>query len=802
MHRFYEAYHGPIDAASAAAAVGMKQEVFLSQVSKKSSLQRLGLTGLVNGGNIKRDAWTSQFSAIFSALHSPDVQVPVATTPRQPIQPLVSGTVYIPDENLRAAIAETLNKAPNAPITDEDMKQLRQLRADGRGIQDLTGLEYATNLERIELRRNAISDVSPMRGLTRLNNIKLRDNVISDVSPLANLLSVDWLGLEENVISDLSPLKGLVKLEGIGISENLVTDVSSLASLTSLERIDAWNTPITDFSSLAQLPKLEWIEFGNDASVTTIPSLKGIKRLRRLELNNCSIRDLSLLKEFTQLEWLELVNNTISDISALRSLKNLKTLNLDANVISDVSPLAELTGLEVLYLENNVISDVSPLAGLRNLERLDLRNNVIADFSPLDKLPFQTTIRTGGNPGPGLPSRKKLTGPWLWVIVPTGDSGGAAAARSGVDFLSVASNGKVTELKIATNGATEGNPVGDKVWEVGELSATGGNNLNDMANDTGLGFGNIDDHVAYGALTIESPKTQTVTMLAGSDDAVKVWLNGELVHNNPVDRAADDFQDRFSVTLKQGYNTLLVAVYERAGGWSGFFGFVPGTEYTVIPPGTVAIDNTAPTVPAWDVNKDGQTDVTDLLIVLSDRNKKTPVNPRSDVNGDGVVDAKDVALVAEHFGEKNQPAAPATFTLPSGITFKVIQDALDLLRATDDESLTFDVGIARLEQVLTLFVPEKTALLHNYPNPFNPETWIPYQLAEPTDVTIRIYTAHGTLVRTLTLGHQPAGIYQHRSRAAYWDGQNHIGEPVASGIYFYTLTAGDFTATGKMLIRK
>ena len=802
VHRFYERYQGPVDAAAAAAAVGMQQEAFLSQVSKKSSLQRLGLTGLVNGGNIKRDAWTSQFSAIFSALHSPDVQVPVATTTRQPIQPLVSGTVYIPDANLRAAIAETLNKAPNDPITDEDMKQLRQLRADGRGIQDLTGLEYAINLERIELRRNAISDVTPMRGLTRLNNIKLRDNVISDVSPLANLLSVDWLGLEENVISDLSPLKGLVKLEGIGISENLVTDVSSLASLTSLERIDAWNTPITDFSSLAQLPKLEWIEFGNDASVTTIPSLKGIKRLRRLELNNCSIRDLSPLKEFTQLEWLELVNNTISDISALRSLKNLKTLNLDANVISDVLPLAELTGLEVLYLENNVISDVSPLAGLRNLERLDLRNNVIADFSPLDKLPFQTTIRTGGNPGPGLPSRKKLTGPWLWVIVPTGDSGGAAAARSSVDFLSVASNGKVTELKIANNGATEGNPVGDKVWEVGELSATGSNNLNDMANDTGLGFGNIDDHVAYGALTIESPKTQTVTMLVGSDDAVKVWLNGELVHNNPVDRAADDFQDRFSVTLKQGYNTLLVAVYERGGLWSGFFGFAPGTEYTVIPPGTVAIDNTAPTVPAWDVNKDGQTDVTDLLIVLSDRDRNTPVNPRSDVNGDGVVDAKDVALVAEHFGEKNQPAAPATFTLPSGITFKVVQDALDLLRVTDDGSLTFKSGITKLKQLLALFVPEHTQLLHNYPNPFNPETWIPYQLADPVNVRVHIYAANGVLVRTLDIGHQPAGIYQHRSRAAYWDGKNQVGESVASGVYFYTLTAGDFSATGKMLIRK
>ena len=98
--------------------------------------------------------------------------------------------------------------------------------------------------------------------------------------------------------------------------------------------------------------------------------------------------------------------------------------------------------------------------------------------------------------------------------------------------------------------------------------------------------------------------------------------------------------------------------------------------------------------------------------------------------------------------------------------------------------------------------PKETALLPNYPNPFNPETWIPYHLSKDAAVTLHIYAMNGTLVRTLTLGHQPAGIYQTRSRAAYWDGKNQFGEPVASGVYFYTLTAGDFTATRKMLIMK
>ena len=111
-------------------------------------------------------------------------------------------------------------------------------------------------------------------------------------------------------------------------------------------------------------------------------------------------------------------------------------------------------------------------------------------------------------------------------------------------------------------------------------------------------------------------------------------------------------------------------------------------------------------------------------------------------------------------------------------------------------------GIRFLEQLLAALTPKETALLPNYPNPFNPETWIPYQLAVPADVTLTIYAVDGAVVRTLTLGHQPVGIYQGKNRAAYWDGRNTRGEPVASGVYFYTLKAGDFTATRKMLIRK
>jgi hypothetical protein len=155
-------------------------------------------------------------------------------------------------------------------------------------------------------------------------------------------------------------------------------------------------------------------------------------------------------------------------------------------------------------------------------------------------------------------------------------------------------------------------------------------------------------------------------------------------------------------------------------------------------------------------------------------------------------------------GESTISAAPSMLVMGGihGLDPAMIQEWIEQAQIEDDGSLVFRQGIAYLQSLLALLIPEETGLLPNYPNPFNPETWIPYQLSEPAKVTLRIYAVNGELVRTLALEHTPAGIYQSRSRAAYWDGKNEVGEPVASGVYFYTLTAGDFTATRKMLIRK
>ena len=231
--------------------------------------------------------------------------------------------------------------------------------------------------------------------------------------------------------------------------------------------------------------------------------------------------------------------------------------------------------------------------------------------------------------------------------------------------------------------------------------------------------------------------------------------------------------------------------------------------------------------PREDVNRDGMVNIFDLVEVagrlVNEPEKpiknlgEAATNPRADVNNDGFVNVMDLILVARHpnWGESvelievrnaNDQVATAPLSASVGqsadLTPANIQGWIDLAQVEDDGSAIFDLGIANLGRLLHATVPEDTKLLLNYPNPFNPETWIPYQLAKATDVTVSIYSVNGTLVRTLALGHQAAGVYQTKSRAAYWDGRNELGERIASGVYFYTLTAGDFSATGKMLVRK
>ena len=230
-----------------------------------------------------------------------------------------------------------------------------------------------------------------------------------------------------------------------------------------------------------------------------------------------------------------------------------------------------------------------------------------------------------------------------------------------------------------------------------------------------------------------------------------------------------------------------------------------------------------------DVNGDGKVDVLDLVWVAVSYGMRGDALP-ADVNADGVVNVQDLVAVAEGIdaaavlpakvAEEVLAAAEAAvaeletgagapmmnLNTPPHIAASGINAYGNVAAALADARLVRGIpaGLLELLQLLAerVSIPETTMLLPNYPNPFNPETWIPYHLAKAANVTVTIYDVRGSAVRELRLGHQPAGVYESRGRAAYWDGKNQIGEKVASGLYFYTLTAGDFTATRKLLIRK
>ena len=880
VQRFYEAFQGPLDAAHAAAAVGLETAAFLDKIRGNAGLQNLGLLVLENG-TMKRDTWTEQFRGVVAALDRPTTN----TTIVQQTERIPGESVHIPDPNLGSAIAEVLGKAPNTTITTEEMGTLTHLAAARMGIQNLEGLQFATNLEELRLRGNDLSDLSPLVGLAMLKEVEISGESLSD----------------------LSPLTGLINLEGVGF----------------------WNTSISDMSPLAGLTKLRWLEFKN-SPVSDLSPLADLTNLKRLETYGSKELDLLPLKGLISLVDLTVANSGVSEVSPLAGLTNLESLNLEANRhISNISALASLRNLEYLDLGTNNIVDVSPLAGLSNLELLRLERNNILDISALDELPEKTKIHWFSNPGfrQGGP---KIEGPWLWVVV------SGSGFDAGLDLLSQASDGAVTELEIATNGAIEGDPVGESVWTSGKISPVlvDGGNISTVLNAIGMER-KYDENMIFGSITLYAPHEQQTTMFSGGWGSEKVWLNGESLHEKPWGVWSNEYQDFFPVTLKQGTNVLLVGLYtghQKNAEVVGFFGFAPDAEYTVVAPGTgftfstdatsvrvgdtftlhinaekvtglagwqfdltfdpnvlevvdvneggflkregsttffqkgtvdntegkigglstaliskngvtgtgtllsvrfsakadgnsqIALHNfqfgsatgeaipagvpnfiiTVESKPKWDVNADGQVSILDLILVAQRLGETATANSEVDINSDGVINILDLIVVAQHLGESTGTAAPSVITMDNveGWDPAMIQAWIERAQVKNDGSVAFRQGIANLQRLLVFLIPEETALLTNYPNPFNPETWIPYQLAEPAEVTLRIYAVNGELVRTLLLGQTPAGIYQRRSRAAYWDGKNDIGEFVASGIYFYTLTAGDFTATRKMLIRK
>ena len=199
-----------------------------------------------------------------------------------------------------------------------------------------------------------------------------------------------------------------------------------------------------------------------------------------------------------------------------------------------------------------------------------------------------------------------------------------------------------------------------------------------------------------------------------------------------------------------------------------------------------------------DVNGDGVVNILDLVVVAQGLGTD---KPEADVNKDGVVNVFDLVQVAGAL--EGDGAAPSAYSLDlSMISAGDVERWLALVQGSDIGDANLQPGIRFLRQLLAVLTPKETTLLPNYPNPFNPETWIAYHLAQEAEVAITIYDTKGTLVRRLALGNQAAGHYAERGKAAYWDGRNECGEAVASGVYIYQFRAGDYVASRRVVILK
>ena len=516
----------------------------------------------------------------------------------------------------------------------------------------------------------------------------------------------------------------------------------------------ALGKPAGDAITTADMTLLTALE-PSRGSISNLKGLESATNLSYLVLGSNAITDISALSKLTNLRTLSLRINAITDISALSKLTNLTYLEICCNTITDISALSKLTNLSYLGLGSNAITNISALSKLTNLTHLRLWGNTIADISPLVE-------NSGLDRGDSVDVRDNpLSEASINTHIPKLKNRGvriryhttqirARLRRSGA-FVNV---GDTFSIRLTADSVT--NIAG---WQLS------------VFNFSPEGFSAVSVH---------------------EGDLLKQDSGSTFFQEGSIDNSRGLIRDVSAVRLGgsvSGAGELLSITFEAksTGKSIGIARLLllqaDGAEIPYeIERGRVSVTNRS-----GDLNGDGEVNILDLILVAQRQ-------PGADINGDGMIDIFDLILVAQNIGGMAAPGANPTD--------QTIQHWIDMARAADDGSPAFRRGIANLKRLFLTAIPDTTALLHNYPNPFNPETWIPYRLAEDANVTLSIYDVHGALVRRLELGRQSAGYYTERGKAAYWDGHNENGEPAVSGVYFYQLATPSFRQLRRMTIVK
>ncbi len=574
-----------------------------------------------------------------------------------------------------------------------------------------------------------------------------------------NTVSVSAAGIAESVIFS-AVAEGVVDIpdrnlraaieNALGKPKNNPITPSEMETLT---RLEAKNANISDLTGLEGANNLTYLDLG-------FVDAEG----RRINSNSAS--NLSPLVGLTQLTYLNLWGNSISNISPLAGLTRLTQLELSDNSISDISSVAGLTNLTYLDLDVNRISDISGVSGLTNLKRLEIGNNNLSDLSPLTNLTKLTILWFYGNNISDLSPLVTNTG------LRRGDR--VVVIHNPLSYVSIHTHiPRLQQRGVTVEFDNQAHPA--------LLKISGDNQKGASFAPLSQPFV-VEAQDASGSVLVGVSVRFAVTAGGGT-------FNTTITRTNPNGRA----QSTLTLGPNLGTNTVEVS----ATGIKA-----PVTFHAIS-------DTEAPPITA-DVNNDGTVNILDLVVITSNLDTKG-TNLAADVNRDGIVNILDLVLTVGMFEEA--AAAPSTQPqVPETLTAVEVQGWLTNARALEVRDPIMKRGFVVLEQLLASLTPKETELLSNYPNPFNPETWIPYRLAEDAYVTLTIYDRAGQVVRTLDVGHRIASAYENRSKAIYWDGRNNLGETVASGIYFYHLSAGrsgrsvphrsDYATTRKMLIIK
>ena len=726
------------------------------------------------------------------------------------------------------------------------LTNLKYLLLDNNSISDISPLKGLTNLVRLELHNNSISDISPLKGLTNLKYLLLDNNSISDISPLKGLTNLRRLELHNNSISDISPL---VANTGLGPGDVIIVNGNPLnnASInTHIPTLISRGVRV-DFDKLVDIPDSNLrtaIEkaLGKASGVTiTTEDMANLTVLRALFAN---ISDLTGLEHATNLTELYLSDNSISDISPLAGLNNLAELYLSDNSISDISPLAGLTNLRILGLSGNSISDISPVAGLINLIELSLENNSISDISPLVAnagLGSGDTVSVSENP---------LNHASINTHIPALQSRGVEVYFDALEpatpeyLLSIPAGISLIHVPLKV---TEVDGVAQTIESVADLyDALGGTSAvnflityDSQAQEWRSYFGASDkgtpaDRVLTDDMGIIAGMTfPRTTRFSGNplgtngNSTITVNLGLNLVGLPLNDSRINRVSDLFALDGIGGNVPVIILTDDgefKAVGRADDPGDIPIVGGQAFILSAQRAETVALSGDGW-TNTSGTAAAPPMALTGIEVGDTTPV---LGLRG-AVVDEK-AGLKVDGFRVtvKNLSTgrAVAAVTAPDEAGYRLtvvdietgraatIGDTLEISAQSSNPFIGVkplrytitaeDVKRSRIQlpELVAYEIPAETQLLVNYPNPFNPETWIPYRLAEDAFVTLTIYDQTGHAVRTLDVGHQIASVYENRSRAIYWDGRNQVGEQVASGVYFYHLSAGDYSATRKMLILK